>query len=198
VITAVQRLCANPACPCGPSDGGCSPWCRALDRPAGEWCRCGHEACAPAPARGVPSAWPTRVDWRAMARELGAASPHWLVVVRRDQPEVYPAARRRFDEPLCLVVLDRRRSDRRRGRMPVDTDRRRGERRQTPTPREAEQWLRAGYRLVYREEGAWPRAGQMRLTSPPGSRWREWARPSSEPPEQTRGRRASRTYAPRC
>lgn len=162
VITAVQRLCANPACSCEPSDGGCSAWCRALDRPAGEWCRCGHDGCAPAPARQVPSAMPRGIDWRAITHAPGEAGPHWLVVVRRDPPELDPAARRRFDEPLCFVVLDRRRSDRRRGRMPVDTDRRRGERRQALAPREAEQWLRSGYRLVYRAEAAWPQAVRMR------------------------------------
>jgi hypothetical protein len=54
MITQVRRVCANPVCSCEPSEGGCSPWCRAFDRPAGEQCRCGHEGCAVAPARGVP------------------------------------------------------------------------------------------------------------------------------------------------
>ncbi len=145
MITVVHRPCANPACSCEPSDGGCSPWCRALDRPAGERCRCSHDDCEQVPVRGVR-----------------APGPRWLVVVRRDQAELYPAAWRRFDEPLCLVVLDRRRSDRRRGRVPVDTDHRRGERRQALAPQEAEQWLRSGYRLVCRAEPAWPQAGRLR------------------------------------
>lgn len=166
MIAPIRRPCANPACSCEPSDGGCSPWCLALDRPAGEWCRCGHEACAPTAARGLPATPPTRIDWRMMTREAGTASPQWLVVVRRDEPELYPAARRRFDEPLCLVVLDQRRSDRRLGRMPVGTDRRRGERRQALTPQDAEQWLRSGYRLVCRAEVAWPQAGRTREAGP--------------------------------
>ena len=161
MITAVRPLCPNPACSCEPSDGGCSPWCRALDRPAGEWCRCGHDGCTSVPA-WAPSAWPTRLDWRAMTRAPGAAGARWLVVVRREPPELERAVRRWFDERLCLVLVDRRRADRRRGGGPLGTDRRRAERRQAATPREAEQWLRDGYRLVYRGEAAWPRAGRRR------------------------------------
>jgi hypothetical protein len=146
---AVRRTCANPACSCEASDGGCSPWCRAMDRPAGEWCRCGHESCAPAPALGGLPGRPAPVDSR-VTRELGDAGPRWLVVVRQDRPELDPAGRTALDEPLCLVVRDRRRRDRRQGRALVRSDRRRGERRQALTPEEAEQWCRAGYRLVYR------------------------------------------------
>jgi hypothetical protein len=67
-------------------------------------------------------------------------------------------ARSQFEEPLCLVVPDRRRSDRRRVDRPVTTDGRRGERRRLLTPGEEEHWLRAGYRLVYRGDAHWPRA----------------------------------------
>jgi hypothetical protein len=63
-------------------------------------------------------------------------------------------ARRRVDELLGLVVVDRRRRDRRRGRTPVDADRRRGERRRALTPEEADQWQRVGYRLVCRASSA--------------------------------------------
>jgi hypothetical protein len=159
VITAIQDLCPNPACSCEASGGGCSPWCRALDRPAGERCRCGHESCAPATARGVPSAGPARVDARAIARAPGATSLRWLVIVRRDRPALDPVVRRRVDELLGLVVVDRRRRDRRRGRWPVEADRRRGERRRALTPEEAEQWQRAGYRLVCRAAATGPRPG---------------------------------------
>jgi hypothetical protein len=115
-----------------------------------------------APGR-VVFAVPTRVDWPTETPAPGAASRHWLVVVRRDQLERDPAAGRWFDDPLCLVVVDRRHSERRRARRAIDTDRRRGERRQALTGREAEQWCRAGYRLVYRGEGARRRDGRMQL-----------------------------------
>jgi hypothetical protein len=162
VITAIQGICPNPACSCD-VPGGCSPWCRALDRPAGERCRCGHESCAPAPARRAAPAGPARLASRASARAPGVTSPRWLVIVRRDRPELEPAARRRVDELLGLVVVDRRRRDRRRGGTPVDADRRRGERRRALTPEEADRWQRAGYRLVCRAStsaGAAPGGGQ--------------------------------------
>jgi CBS domain-containing protein len=160
VNTGVSRLCTNPGCSCESADGGCSPWCRAADRPGGERCRCGHGFCVPVLTRRMPSPGPGRAGWRAMAHARGAASPRWLVVVQRDRTALVPAARRRFDEPLCLVVLDRRQRDRRRDRSPVETERRRGERRQGLTPQEAGQWRRTGYRLVYRGAATWPRAAR--------------------------------------
>jgi hypothetical protein len=161
VIPAIRRSCANPACSCEPWDDGCSPWCRAVDRPAGESCRCGHDECVPVPGRGVESAWPGEPGWPDRTRTARAGEPRWLVVVRRDRPGLHPAVRTRSGEPLCLVVVDRRRADRRRGGPPVGTatDRRRGERRQALTTREAEQWLRAGCRLVYRRSVRGSRPG---------------------------------------
>jgi CBS domain-containing protein len=93
-----------------------------------------------------------------MTHARGAASPRWLVVVQRDRRALVPAARRRFDEPLCLVVLDRRQRDRRQDPSPVETERRRGERRRGLTPQEAGQWRRTGYRLVIRGAATCPRA----------------------------------------
>jgi hypothetical protein len=80
------RACSNPECACEQPDGGCSRWCQTLDRPAGEWCRCGHDACVGPPARV--------------------------------------------------------------------------ERRQVLTSQEAEQWVRAGLRLVYRGAATWPRVAR--------------------------------------
>jgi hypothetical protein len=97
-----------------------------------------------------------------MRRAAGAVSPPWLVVVRRDLPDRYGVARSRFDEPLCLVVPDRRRSDRRQRDLPVGADRRHGERRHSLTPGEVEHWLRAGYRLVYQGDTGCARASPLR------------------------------------
>jgi hypothetical protein len=68
-----------------------------------------------------------------------------------------------LDDPLCVVIVDRRHSERRRARTTIDTDRRRRDRRQALTAREAEQWCRAGYRLVYQGAAARPRDGRMRV-----------------------------------
>ncbi len=58
-------------------------------------------------------------------------APTWVIVVRRDRPEVYTRLQRSFaGSPLVEVILERRERERRRGANPADTDRRRADRRQ--------------------------------------------------------------------
>ncbi len=60
-----------------------------------------------------------------------------LVIVARDHPELYQALQHAFrDSPQLLVLLDRRREDRRRHTLPVPVDRRRFERRSRPSVEE--------------------------------------------------------------
>ena len=71
-------------------------------------------------------------------------SYHWLVIVRRDRPELVDRLRSLFAKGLVHTVLDRRVTERRRGLSPGDPDRRRVERRRTaPT----------GFRVAHQADG---------------------------------------------
>ncbi|MGH7263776.1 MAG: hypothetical protein ACREMB_02830 [Candidatus Rokuibacteriota bacterium] len=75
-----------------------------------------------------------------------------IVIVRRDQRELYARMRERYDE-VAFVTLDRRRTERRRADVPVTLERRHGDRRQPWTTSDTERWQRLGYRLLYRTAG---------------------------------------------
>ena len=59
-----------------------------------------------------------------------------LLIVARDQPEVYPSLQRRLRQrPAVATLLDRREGERRQVVQPVLVDRRRGDRRSALSPR---------------------------------------------------------------
>lgn len=134
-----QRPCSNPACFCQTADAACSLWCGAPDLATGTRCLCRHEGCARPLAR---------VDASSPSRDRATSGGRWLIILRQDHPDLYPAARER------LVVLDRRRMERRRGRVPVESDSRRADRRQPLREEERDLWQRGGYRVVYQAGSA--------------------------------------------
>jgi hypothetical protein len=76
-----------------------------------------------------------------------------IVVVRRDQPELYARMRELYGD-VAVVILDRRRAARRRPRVAGDDDRqRRGDRRDPWTAADMKRWRVLGYRLIYRAKG---------------------------------------------
>ena len=76
--------------------------------------------------------------------------PHWLVVVRRDRPEVHARLRRSFGRsPLVEVILDRRQAERRCASAAVSQDQRRVDRRQPPRPGDSG----GRYRLIQERDG---------------------------------------------
>ncbi len=71
----------------------------------------------------------------------------YLVIVRRDEPELFEYLRAHFTEPDITVLLDRRWGERRRASDPsVPVERRRQERR-TPVPADDPLW-RFGLRVA--------------------------------------------------
>jgi hypothetical protein len=74
-----------------------------------------------------------------------------LVIVRRDQQELYARMSAQYRD-VALVILDRRRSERRLQRLPVERDRRERIRRQPWSTEALQRWARLGYRLLYRAE----------------------------------------------
>ena len=74
-----------------------------------------------------------------------------LVVVHRDQHELYLRMRERYGDT-AFVTLDERHADRRRRNVPVEVDRRRASRRRPWTTAETNRWTLLGYRLIYRTE----------------------------------------------
>jgi hypothetical protein len=95
---------------------------------------------------------------------MSRAAKRIILVVRRNQPDLYGLMRERYHD-VALVILDRRRSERRRQRLPMDRDRRRRIRRQPWTAEALRHWSRLGYRLLYRAEGV-----QVDPTTDPPSR----------------------------
>ena len=82
-----------------------------------------------------------------MGGEIG--TPRWLIVVRRDRPELYENLRQSFElDARVRVILDRRQADRRRAGIPVETDRRRESRRQSPAAHELAFWGHAGFSVA--------------------------------------------------
>jgi hypothetical protein len=83
----------------------------------------------------------------------GPALARWLIIVRREQAELFRHLAERFaDVAFVEIVLDRRHADRRRTASPVDEERRRAERRTPPPAPDREHWRVFGYRLVRRAE----------------------------------------------
>ena len=81
-------------------------------------------------------------------------SPRRIVlIVRRNQPDLCALMQERY-RGAALVILDRRHSERRRQRLPVEVDRRRRDRRQPWTTEALRHFDRLGYRLLYRPDGA--------------------------------------------
>ena len=82
-----------------------------------------------------------------------AASPRWLIIVRRDEPGLYQHLLDAFQEvPRVVVILDRRRGERRRTETAPShrtPERRRRDRRAAPSGAEADLWQTAGFRLIH-------------------------------------------------
>jgi hypothetical protein len=95
---------------------------------------------------------------------MSRAAKRIILVVRRNQPDLYDLMRERYHD-VALVILDRRHSERRRQRLTVERDRRHRDRRQRWTAEAVRHWDRLGYRLLYRAEGA-----QLDPTTDPPSR----------------------------
>lgn len=73
----------------------------------------------------------------------------WLIVVRREKPDVYENLRQSFEYDAGVrVVVDRRRTDRRTARGAGEVERRRQERRQSLPATEASFGRRAGFFLI--------------------------------------------------
>jgi hypothetical protein len=81
-----------------------------------------------------------------------APDPRWLIIVRREQRELYRNLLEAFrDVPRVVVILDRRHGDQRRRDAPPPgiAERRRRDRREAPSPAEADLWETAGFRLIH-------------------------------------------------
>lgn len=65
-----------------------------------------------------------------MGSDSSPGRPRWLIIVERGEDDLYELMRRRFESLGVVVILDRRRADRRRGRAAQAVERRRMERRQ--------------------------------------------------------------------
>jgi hypothetical protein len=82
-----------------------------------------------------------------------AAFPRWLIIVRRDQADLYRNLLDSFrDVPRVVVILDRRHGGRRRAETAPSQqapERRRGDRRAAPSGAEADLWQTAGFRLIH-------------------------------------------------
>jgi hypothetical protein len=76
-----------------------------------------------------------------------------ILIVRRDERELYARMTERYRD-VAVVILDRRHSERRRQRLPVERDRRVQTRRQPWTAEALRHWGHLGYRLFYRAGGA--------------------------------------------
>jgi len=73
----------------------------------------------------------------------------WLIVVRRDKPDLYHSLCRAFEGvPQMAVILDRRERERRREGSPAKDDQRRTPRRSPLTAAELELWEAIGFRLI--------------------------------------------------
>lgn len=85
-------------------------------------------------------------------------TPRWLIVVRRDQLDLFRHLRESFDGvPEVAVILDRRHEERRQeaqpdGSPPEDPERRRRQRRRSVSVREQDLWVSAGFRLIHTAE----------------------------------------------
>ena len=81
----------------------------------------------------------------------------WLIVVRRERPDLYRNLLDAFDGvPHVAVILDRRQVDRRQEGPPpgeATPDRRLRQRRRAATPVERDLWETAGFRLIHAAEG---------------------------------------------
>ncbi len=77
----------------------------------------------------------------------------WLIVVQREEEDLYAHLARRFrDVSFVEVMRDRRHGERRRSGGAADPEQRIGDRRRPPGVKEREQWRLFGYRMVDRAE----------------------------------------------
>lgn len=78
----------------------------------------------------------------------------WLIVVRRDEPELYDYLRRRFQGMRSVeVILDRRAGERRRSdQRPLAQERRMRPRRQRLSAEDRDWWRLAGFRVIARAD----------------------------------------------
>jgi hypothetical protein len=81
--------------------------------------------------------------------------PRWLVVIEREQVQLYPKLRASFDRHLVRVIVDRRFGERRQNGAAVESDRRRSDRRQASTPRYGLRLEGRGFQ-VFEAEGRFP------------------------------------------
>ncbi|MGH7322650.1 MAG: hypothetical protein ACRELA_23935 [Candidatus Rokuibacteriota bacterium] len=82
-----------------------------------------------------------------------AESPRWLIIVRRDQLDLYRNLREAFaGVPRVAVILDRRQRERRETGTPAKRDQRHRQRRQSLTATEHDLWRAAGFRLIHTAE----------------------------------------------
>ena len=78
-----------------------------------------------------------------------AAAARWLIVVRRDKPDLFRDLSRAFaDTPQMVVIQDRRVRERRAERSPVAGGKRQAPRRTPLTAAELELWETIGLSLV--------------------------------------------------
>ena len=85
-------------------------------------------------------------------------TPRWLIVVQRDQLDLFRHLRESFDGvPEVAVILDRRLAERRQEAQPdgasaADPERRQRQRRRPASAREQDLWVSAGFRLIHTAE----------------------------------------------
>ena len=78
-----------------------------------------------------------------------ASVSRWLIVVRRDKPDLYHHLCRAFEGiPQMAVILDRRERERRREGSLAKGDQRHAPRRSPLTAAELELWETIGFRLI--------------------------------------------------
>jgi hypothetical protein len=89
----------------------------------------------------------------------------WLIVVRRDKPEIYADLRRSFElDGRVEVVLDGRHGERRVQQLPVKADRRRRDRRRPLPATETAFADHAGFFVVVRQDERRPARGSRQVT----------------------------------
>ena len=78
-----------------------------------------------------------------------AAMARWLIVVRRDKPELFNDLSKAFERvPQMVVIPDRRVRERRAERSPAAGGQRQAPRRMPLTVAELELWETVGFRLI--------------------------------------------------
>ena len=85
------------------------------------------------------------------AAGAGAESPRWLIIVESGRSEVHESLRQGFEhDPGVQVIVDRRKTDRRRSAGMVQPERRSEQRRRPPPETEIAFGKNAGFFLIVR------------------------------------------------